>query len=173
MFGNTTSQIRLGFLAVEQFLETGEVEIRGGILTTDFETRPIEFHITSSVKPSRTQRVLYGKTLNDYIYAELIGAPLVKGVKDSLDVVLVANEHLLQVRRFITIPLLHISADGPTNDHGPRNIVFREAEEFGADRGFVESILNTIAQKRDLIEPFERLKIALHETHKQKIEHEI
>lgn len=170
MFDNNTSQIRLGFLAVEQFLETGEVEIRGGILTTDFETKPIEFHVTSSVKPSRTQRVLYGKTLNDYIYAELIGAPLVKSVKESLDVVLVANEHLLQVRRFIAIPLLHISANSQTNDHEPRNIVFKEAQEFTGDRGFVESILNAITTKRDLIEPFDRLKIALHETHKQKIE---
>jgi len=51
---------RLAFVNISIY-EDGSV--RGGVLVTDLETRPYEFRVTSPVKPTSIQRILYGKTI--------------------------------------------------------------------------------------------------------------
>jgi hypothetical protein len=68
-----TQEIRLAFIDVAVF---SDASIRGGILTTDIQTRPYEFRITSPIKPTQMQQILYGTSLKDYVYGELICAPL-------------------------------------------------------------------------------------------------
>ena len=70
-----TQEIRLAFMDVMVF---SDGSIRGGILTTDIETRPYEFRVTSAIKPTSLQQILYGMSLKDYVYGELICAPLIK-----------------------------------------------------------------------------------------------
>ena len=76
-----SQEIRLAFLDVTVFHDGS---IRGGILTTDIETKPYEFRITSPIKPTQIQQILYGSSLKDYVYGELIGAPLIKATKKNL-----------------------------------------------------------------------------------------
>ena len=86
-----TQEIRLAFLDITVFTDGS---IRGGILTTDIETKPYEFRITSPIKPTQIQQILYGSSLKDYVYGELIGAPLIKATKEKLSIVLVKENYL-------------------------------------------------------------------------------
>lgn len=49
-----TQDIRLAFIEVAIF---SDGSIRGGILTTDIETRPFDFRVTSPVKPTQVQQI--------------------------------------------------------------------------------------------------------------------
>ena len=64
-----TQEIRLAFIDVTVF---SDGSIRGGILTTDIETKPYEFRITSPIKPTQIQQILYGSSLKDHVYGELL-----------------------------------------------------------------------------------------------------
>jgi hypothetical protein len=92
MTDQTSTDIRLAFLDISVF-EDGS--IRGGVLITDLETRPYEFRVTSPVKPTPLQRILYGRTLLDYVYGDLICLPLIRAVKEKLSLVIVRHENLL------------------------------------------------------------------------------
>ena len=66
----------LGFLTV---VENETLGLIGGYLLLNAAGRPLEFHCTAPVKPSRTQEILYGPTLRPYLLAEVIGQALVAG----------------------------------------------------------------------------------------------
>src|SRR5688500_11494160 len=57
----------LGFLTVVEHDQFGLV---GGYLILNSSGRPLEFHCTAPVKPSRAQQILYGPTLTPYLYGE-------------------------------------------------------------------------------------------------------
>jgi hypothetical protein len=64
----------LGFLTV---LEHSQHGLFGGYLVLNTSGRPLEFHCTAPVKPNRAQEILYGPTLEPYLYGEQIGRALV------------------------------------------------------------------------------------------------
>src|SRR5262245_33024282 len=66
--------LSLGFLAVLQ----DAAGFIGGYLITNAWGRPLEFRLTTPVQPNRVQQILYGATLNDYLFADLIGKTLVE-----------------------------------------------------------------------------------------------
>lgn len=96
-------ELRLAFIDVAVF---SDGSIRGGILTTDIETRPFEFRVTSPIKPTQVQQILYGASLKDYVYGELICAPLVKATKEKLSVVLTKESFLLSMRPLVSTPVI-------------------------------------------------------------------
>ena len=104
------AEIRLGFVDISVF---SDGSIRGGILVTDIETRPFEFRATSPVKPTQLQQILYGPSLREYVYSQLICSPLVKAVKEKLSIVLVKEANLLAIRdtHEIAVPVILISLD--------------------------------------------------------------
>ena len=63
----------LGFLTV---LDYGQEGLFGGYLTLNLSGRPLEFHCTAPIKPNRAQEILYGPTLQSYLYGEQIGRTL-------------------------------------------------------------------------------------------------
>ena len=63
----------LGFLTV---LRDGSGFL-GGYLVTNPWGRPLEFRLSSAVQPNRVQQILYGESLEPYIYADLLGKTLV------------------------------------------------------------------------------------------------
>ena len=162
---------RLGFLEIELF-DNGTC-IRGAILITDTETKPYEFRITSPVKANFIQRTLYGVTLGDYIYVELISIPLIKELREKVDLLIVPSRALLRIRPKISLPVAFISRDSlPSSENNPKNeklLAIYTHEEFPNEKPVVQAILEPIMQKFDLLEPFERIKIALSEAHKEKI----
>lgn len=173
----TTSDenIRLGFLGVELF-DNGTA-IRGGILITDNDTKPYEFRITSPVRASFYQRALYGSTLEEYIHIELISVPLISELREDVDLIIVSLPALLQIRPQISIPVALITGETiltkeNLNEGSKANeelMTITTHDEFPSENSIAKSILRPIMQKRDLLEPFERIKIALTEAHKQKV----
>src|SRR5687768_17185530 len=104
-----TQEIRLAFIDVAVF---SDGSIRGGILTTDIDTRPYEFRVTSPIKPTQIQQMLYGVSLKDYVYGELICAPLVKATKEKLSLVLAREPYIVAMRPLVSVPVILVHHDG-------------------------------------------------------------
>lgn len=105
----------LGFLTV---LECPRDGLFGGYLALNFLGRPLEFRCTAPIKPSRAQQILYGPTLNSYLYGEQIGRSLLDGVTHDPLVVCTDHPAVLAVRDFVDIPVALVEipageAEGP------------------------------------------------------------
>jgi hypothetical protein len=166
------TDLKLAFLDTSVF-DDGAV-IRGAALVTDSETRPLEFRCTSSIKPTSLQRVLYGNTLDEYVLVELISVPVMKVAKEKPNLILVRNALFLQARPLLQYPVVLISRDSktalaPDTSDALKPIVISSHRDFSAEASTARQMLATLMQKRDLLEPFERVRIALAEAHKQKI----
>lgn len=74
------SPAALGFLSVIELPSQGLI---GGYLLLNAHARPLEFHCTAPVRANRAQEVLYGATLEPYLYGEQIGATLIKASRLS------------------------------------------------------------------------------------------
>ena len=167
------TDLRLGFIDICVF---NDGSIRGGMLVTDVETRPYEFRVTSPVKPTQLQQVLYGSSLKDYVYGELICAPLVKAVKEKLNLVLTKESKLLVIRSLISTPVLYMYRDqggiksGNGGEVSVKPVIISTHRNFTGEEEWAQTVLAPIMHNHDLLEPFERLRVALTEVHKQKIE---
>jgi hypothetical protein len=169
-----TDNVKLAFLDIELF--DGGAVIRGAVLITDLDTKPYEFRITSPIRPSLLQRVLYGNTLDDYVHIELIGVPLLRELREKTNLVLVAKPTLLRIRPKLSIPVALLRHDSKSasgtpdvGDDSLKIVTITAHRDFSADTAAAQSLLASVMQKRDLLEPFERLKVALAEAHKQKV----
>jgi hypothetical protein len=92
----------LGFLAV---LAHDELGLFGGYLATTSTGRPLEFHCTTPVKPNRAQEILYGPTLGQYVYGELIGAALLGRGAQSPALIFTDAAPALAVRDHVDAPV--------------------------------------------------------------------
>ena len=59
-------------------IESADHGYFGGLLIISPLGRPVEFHCTAPIRPSRAQEILYGPTLEAFLYGELIGQALLK-----------------------------------------------------------------------------------------------
>ena len=75
----------IGFCTVRLHAEHG---FFGGYLILNTHARPLEFHCTLPVKPSRAQEILYGKTLPDFVCGEQIAKALTSKAKLTPQLVL-------------------------------------------------------------------------------------
>ena len=80
-YQDSTLQESIAFLDVMTF-EEGKA-FRGGIFVTDINTYPLEFRVTSPIRPTLLQKMLYGSTLESYIYTELVAVPLLRSIKSD------------------------------------------------------------------------------------------
>ncbi len=174
----------LGFLTVLQNEQLGLV---GGYLILNAAGRPLEFHCTAPVKPNRAQQILFGPTLDAYLYGEQIGQTLV--AKGSLQpAALYTNvDRVLSVRDFVALPVALVLADAraeiaPTAGSEWRVDAAHTAAshlapfELGRNRLAVsaardadrQAILAHAAELAafDLAEPFDRIREAVEEAHK-------
>ena len=94
-------EVSLGFLTVMDLNPHG---LLGGYLLLNLAGRPLEFHCTAPVKPNRAQQILYGPTLEPFLYGEQIGAALVRKATRSPLVLLVDQPAALAVREHIDLP---------------------------------------------------------------------
>src|SRR5450755_4335222 len=100
--GDLKSQAALGFFTVLEHEQQGLV---GGYLILNTAGRPLEFHCTAPVKPNRAQQILFGPTLQSYLYGEQIGQTLLgKGAIEPL-AVCTDVESALSVRDYVSLPV--------------------------------------------------------------------
>ena len=165
----------------------------GGYLLLNAHARPLEFHCTVPLRANRAQEVLYGPTLQPYLYGEQIGSTLVKtsdlcplAVFTDCQPALAAADHILAPLWLVLRP-----ADDATKDEGiatesgdsasARRIDVRHETPagmalsrcgrnclarpvVGASTAPPEGRLLELAATLDLFEPFERIRAAIQES---------
>jgi len=178
--------VALGFLTV---LEQ-EQGLIGGYLILNAGGRPLEFHCTVPVKANRAQQILYGPTLDPYLYGEQIGQTLIG--KGALQPVLVCTDLalVLSVREYVAVPValvLQNADSAPASPNGAGQKTYRVDATHGSGANFVrfhvgsnhlaldaarQSDRQQITEKLadaaafDFSEPFERIREAVQEAHK-------
>lgn len=105
----------LGFLTVVRHEQFG---LFGGYLILNTAGRPLEFHCTAPVKPNRAQEILYGPTLQAFLYGEQIGQTLIAQAGHAPLVVCTDQEPALAAREFIAMPLALVLPSDETSLDG-------------------------------------------------------
>lgn len=93
---NKVDELKMMFLASQDF-NNGTV-VRGGMLLTDNQTKPLEFRCTSPIRPTGLQKILYGKLLDAYMLVALIGMPLVRSASERANIILVRDRRFLELQ---------------------------------------------------------------------------
>ncbi len=104
----TPSSPTFGFLTVVDDPEHG---LFGGYLALNAGGRPLEFHCTAPVKPSRAQEILYGPSLAPFLQGELIGGALLARAKTSPWIVCTDRAPAMALRRVSDVPVLLVWGD--------------------------------------------------------------
>lgn len=170
----------LAFL--ESYTLSDKEGIMGAILVTDIDTKPVEFRVTAPITPTNFQRTLYGKVLMEHILVELISAPLLNAVSLDLDLIIVRNPLFLAAndRQGVRVVRLFdknetVSREGSakeeliTNNRDNIKIYAEISKKYEAELPQIKDNLKSVAEDRNLLEPFERLKIACEQVHLQKM----
>jgi hypothetical protein len=170
----------LAFL--ESYTLSDKEGIMGAVLVTDIDTKPVEFRVTAPITPTNFQKTLYGKVLMEHILVELISAPLLNAVSLDLDLIIVRNPLFLAAndRQGVRVVRLFdknetVSREGSakeeliTNNRDNLKIFAEISKKYEGELPQIKESLKTIAESRNLLEPFERLKIACEQVHLQKM----
>jgi len=111
----------LGFLTTVEDPKDG---LFGGYLVLNLAGRPLEFHCTAPIKPNRAQQILYGPTLEPYLFGEQIGQTLVNKGRIEPQAVCTDRGPALALREFVAMPVVLVlrsedrspDVDEPTTD---------------------------------------------------------
>jgi len=103
-----------GYLSTIQSLEHGYF---GGYLIVSVLGRPLEFHCTAPVRPSRALEILYGPTLEPYLLGEQISGTLLGAAKLTPRLILTDQSPALYVRSKIGVPMVLVL--GRAEDQNP------------------------------------------------------
>ncbi len=146
-----TSGFYLGFHTVVH--ET--VGYVGGYLVTNAWGRPLEFRLTSAVQPTRVQQILYGHTLEPYVFADLIAKTLLDKTSTAVQVVITDKIAVLDLRQHIEVPLVVLDGPGRYQWH----------PDFSEDGRKIRDLFARL-DGMDLFEPFLRIREAIAEARK-------
>jgi hypothetical protein len=122
-----------GFLST---LESTEYGYFGGYLIVSQLGRPLEFHCTSPVRPSRAQEILYGPTLHSYLLGEQISGALLKAATLTPRLVITDMPGMLVARVNLACPMALLvlqptptgATESSTNDETARIVAFDGGE---------------------------------------------
>lgn len=174
-------------LARIAFLETYSFDdnsgIMGAILVTDSDTKPLEFRVTAPIKPTNFQKTLYGDVLNEHILVELIALPLLGAIKDEIDLILVRDPLFLGINNKQGVRAVRLYREGEEASRLNRSdentvsisgdggtVYIETAKKFQQELPEIKDKLASISNVRNLLEPFERLKVACEQVHQQKVD---
>lgn len=165
---NSIHDAAIGFLRV---LETDQGGYVGGMLVANLLGRPLEFQCTTPVKPNRTQTILYGSTLEPFVYSELIGLTLFTRLDNKPQLIIVDQAALLDLRLHVPSTVAQLfdpQAEASALPDETRLQVGRQHLKFHADcpddRDDAAERLAELPSDADLGEPLERVSEALQET---------
>ncbi len=100
--GKNHSKPAVGFLTV---IDNRQHGLFGGYLILNLAGRPLEFHCTAPIKPNRAQQILYGPTLESFLYGEQIGSTLLGHAKLNPLVICTDREPVLSLRDLVDVPV--------------------------------------------------------------------
>ena len=165
------------------FLETylGDVSsILGVILVPDGDTKPLEFRVTSQIRPTNFQKILYGNVLKEHILVELVALPLLSAIDEDIDIILVSDPMFLgtnskQDVRTVRVfsgkepsskNLAKVDLSSVSNEGLPLSLEIPNVHED--ELPGISEALEAVAGMRDLTEPFERLKLGCEQVYLKK-----
>jgi hypothetical protein len=186
MLSETPSQeATFGYLSVIHSAEHGYF---GGYLVVGPLGRPLEFHCTAPVRPSRAQQILYGPTLEPFLLGEQIAGAMLDAAKLKPSLILANCEATLHARSRISSPMVLLSGNASSSSEptdatrastdpaanspmssGPHESFAVEAFEFilpigfESDRDTATRLLIDLVRQIDLAEPFGRIEEAIRE----------
>ncbi len=124
---SSKSNAAIGFLTVVEHQEFG---LFGGYLILNLVGRPLEFHCTTPVKPNRAQKILYGPTLEEFIYGEQIGKTLIEHGGTCPLAVCTDVEPVLAARQYVASPLVLVLSE---EQHAASTSQVASISEVGQD----------------------------------------
>ncbi len=77
----------------------------GGLLVLDLVGRPLEYHCTEPFRPNRVQEILFGPSLDGFVWGEQIAVALVSRSKVDLSAVLTNTPKMLPAAEKLNTPL--------------------------------------------------------------------
>ena len=164
--------LSLGFLTMVEHESLGLI---GGLLVLNANARPLEFHCTAPLKANRAQQILYGATLEPYLYGEQIGQTLVGKVAAPLSALFCDKRASLATRDFCNAPTAWVvpASEKPRLQASSEFHLLPIAEDLlalaherSSDADAIQGILADLPRKLDLREPFGRIQCALDEAQK-------
>ena len=171
--------LTLGFLSSCKF-EEGSA-IRGAIMVTDAQTKPLEFRVTAPVRPTNFQKTLYGNILVEHILVELISLPVLKALTKKPDIVIIRDPLFLGGNARQDIPIVRIFKDGEARFNSDESVevlsplagkyeplFIESSEKYNSKLPELRKALTEILSSRSLFEPFDRITTALQQVHAQK-----
>jgi len=170
----STPSPSVGFLTVALHPPHG---LFGGYLLLNAAARPLEFHCTAPVKPNRAQEILYGPTLEAFLYGEQIAATLLRQAKTGPVLVCTDLPPVLSARESVELPVTWVQAiDEESTCEPTTSPEAASTERFDCgrfrfavpranadDRQTVEHCVQTHLAEMDLCEPFDRIRQAIEE----------
>lgn len=167
---------KLAFLGIYN----SDDSIMGVIMVTDSETKPVEFRVTSAIKPTNFQKILYGNVLKEHILVELVAVPLLNAISEQPDLILVHDPFFLGANAKLGTRVVRVFAKSEPNGNKAAKVelksfntkneaMYLEApEEFEDELPGIAEALGKISEYRDILEPFERLALACEQVHLKK-----
>lgn len=106
-------------------------DLRGTAMVTTDRGFPLEFYVSTPIRPSAVQKALYGSSLEPYMTAELLGVRLVNDLKADVKLVLVNRLGGLDIDT--DTPVMFVAhADSYVQQNNPGQ-EYRRLEGQGAD----------------------------------------
>jgi len=140
-----------GFYSV---MEIESIGFCGGYLVLNEIGRPLEFHCTLPVKPGRSQEILFGDSLRNFLIGEHIGPPLIGKAKNKADLILVNQPEALLLEKQVAGTVALITVSEPDETIGVQTV----------DPHMESKIRSVLEQSAfQLLEPFERITTAIDE----------
>ena len=167
------------------FLETLTLDddsgIMGAILVTDTETKPLEFRVTAPIKTTNFQKTLYGDVLLEHVLVELISLPLINAISEEIDLILVKDPLFLGANNKQGVRVVRVHNDSGQNTGSKKNnqdvhfigtngstLYIETSKKYESELTEIKEQINSLAETRNLLEPFDRLKAACEQVHLQK-----
>lgn len=182
MESNTKSKSQtLGFVTVRHHPVHG---FFGGYLIVNTLARPLEFHCTLPIVPTRAQQILYGATLGEFVCGEQIARALVTKAKITPTAIFADSPAVLSLRHMNATPMASIDLERghdtasvplvvPGTHRSREQLVEASAfgvtltllREYHGDAEFLRNLFDGSKPPLDMLEPFGRIEEALMEAH--------
>lgn len=154
---SSNNDIHLGFYSVHNDEVAGWM---GGLLVLNTSGRPLEFHCSLPLRPTRTQQILYGPSLAAYLVGDLIGKAVLARTKLRPSLILVQDEAALPLAEVVKLPMACLDGSAVSSQYEAIKIDGANAIVSTGHRQQVIEAMSQLPKTLDLSEPFDRIREA-------------